>query len=108
MVSADALRYAPGLSLAFEKEVPVKRVFFNNGDWYGPVDSWNVTDSFHLLDYTTMALPYVLKKRNNVLILNAGTGLNISHALRNGVSQIDAVEPHRTVAKLLSNELAGR
>ena len=26
-----------------------------------------LTDSFHLLDYTTMMLPYVLKKRNNVL-----------------------------------------
>src|SRR4030095_13827648 len=37
---------------------------------------------------------------------NAGTGLHISHALRNKASHIDAVEPHRTVAKLLLNELA--
>jgi len=106
VVSADALRYAPGLSLAFDKEVPVKKVIFNNGDWFGPIDSWNAADSFHLLDYTTMALPYVLKKRNTVLILNAATGLHISHALKNNASQIDAVEPHRTVAKLLLNELA--
>src|SRR5688572_10028950 len=106
VVSADALRYAPGLSLAFDKEVPVKKVIFNNGDWFGPVDSWNSVDSFHLLDYTTMMLPYVLKKRNNVLALNAGTGLHISHALRNQALHIDAVEPHRTVAKLLLNELA--
>ena len=105
VVSADALRYAPGLSLAFDKEVPVKKVIFNNGDWFGPVDSWNAADSFHLLDYTTMALPYALKKRNAVLVLNAGTGLNISHALRNNTSHIDAVEPHRGVAKLLLNEL---
>ena len=105
LVSADALRYAPGLSLAFEKEVPVKSVLFNNGDWYGPVDSWNANDSFHLFDYTTMAIPYVLEKRNNVLILNAGTGLYISHALRNGVLHIDAVESHRGVQRLLSHEL---
>src|SRR5688572_17314273 len=105
VVSADALRYAPGLSLAFDKEVPVKKVIFNNGDWFGPIDSRNTTDSFHLLDYTTMMLPYVLKKRNNVLVLNAATGLNISHALSNDASHIDAVEPHRTIAKLLVNEL---
>lgn len=106
VVSADALRYAPGLSLAFDKNVPVKKVIFNNGDWFGPVDSWDPADIFHLLDYTTMMLPYVLKKRNNILVLNAGTGLNISHALWNKASHIDAVEPHRTVAKLLLNELA--
>jgi spermidine synthase len=107
VVSADALRYAPGLSLAFDKEVPAKKVIFNNGDWFGPIDSWNTTDSFHLLDYTTMSLPYVLKKRNKVLVLNAGTGINISHALRHNVSNIDAVEPHQTVAKLLLHELTG-
>ena len=106
VVSADALRYAPGLSLAFDKDVPVKKVIFNNGDWFGPIDSWNKADSFHLLDYTSMALPYALKKINTVLVLNAGTGLNISHALRNNASQIDAVEPHRAVADLLMNELA--
>ena len=106
VVSADALRYAPGLSLAFDKDVPVKKIIFNNGDWFGPIDSWNEADSFHLLDYTSMALPYVLKKRKTVLVLNAGTGLNISQALKNNASQIDAVEPHRAVANLLLNELA--
>ena len=106
VVSAEALRYAPGLSLGFDKEVPVKKVIFNNGDWFGPVDSWNTADSFHLLDYTTMALPYALKERNTVLVLNAGTGLNTSHALKNNVAHIDAVEPHRGVATLLRNELA--
>ena len=106
VVSADALRYAPGLSLAFDKEVPVKKVIFNNGDWFGPIDSWNPADSAHLLDYTTMALPYVLKKRETVLVLNAGSGLHTSHALRHHASHIDAVEPHRGVAKLLLNELS--
>lgn len=106
VVSADALRYAPGLSLAFNNEVPVKKVVFNNGDWFGPVDAWNAKDSFHLLDYTTSALPYVLKKRNKVLVLNAGTGLQVSHALSHGASQIDAVEPHKTVSDLLLHELA--
>jgi predicted membrane-bound spermidine synthase len=106
VVSADALRYAPGLSLAFKGDVPVKNEIFNNGDWFGPVVSWSRRDSFHLLDYTTMALPYLLKPRRKVLVLHAGTGLHVSHALSRGATTIDAVEPHKTVCKLLLHELA--
>ncbi|HKZ67014.1 MAG TPA: hypothetical protein VJ111_11680 [Chitinophagaceae bacterium] len=106
VVSADALRYAPGLSLAFTGEVPVKKEVFNNGDWFGPLVSWNEKDSFHLLDYTTMALPYVLKQRDKVLVLHAGTGLHISHALSRTATNIDAIEPHKTVTNLLLHELA--
>ncbi|HEU4859332.1 MAG TPA: hypothetical protein VFT15_05820 [Chitinophagaceae bacterium] len=105
VVSADALRYAPGLSLAFNHDVAVKDAIFNNGDWFGPVDSWNVKDSFHLLDYTTMAAPYLLKERNKVLVLGAGSGLYVSHALSHGALRIDAVEPHRGVHQLLTDEL---
>ena len=107
VVSAEGLRYAPGLSLAYTGEVPVKKFVFNNGDWFGPVVAWNPGDSSHLLDYTTMALPYILGTKSRVLILHAGTGLHISHALSNNASTIDAVEPHRGVTDLLMKELAG-
>ncbi|ESU20404.1 hypothetical protein FEDK69T_29220 [Flavobacterium enshiense DK69] len=106
VVSADALRYAPGLSLSFTGEVPVKKAVFNNGDWYGPLISWSVKDTFHLLDYTTSALPYELKKINNVLTLHSGTGMFVSHALRRNASFIDAVEPHSAISDLLTHELA--
>lgn len=106
VVSADALRYAPGLSLAFTGEIPVNKEVFNNGDGFGPVVSWNSKDSLNLLDYTTMALPYVLKQRDKVLVLHAGTGLHISHALSRTATAIDAVEPHKTVTDLLLHELA--
>ena len=105
VVSADALRYAPGLSLAFNHDVAVKSAIFNNGDWFGPVDSWNEKDSFHVMDYTTMAAPYFLRKRNKVLILNAGSASHVSLALSHGALQIDAVEPHRGVDHLLLDEL---
>ncbi len=106
VVSADALRYAPGLSLVFNGEVPVQKEVFNNGDWFGPLVSWSRKDSFHLLDYTTIALPYVMKPREKVLVLHAGTGLHVSHALSRGATSIDAVEPHQTMNKLLLHELA--
>lgn len=106
VVSADALRYAPGLSLAFTGEVPVKKAVFNNGDWVGTVVSCKKNDSLHLLDYTTMALPYVLKKRNKALILYAGTGMSVSHACSHDARTIDAIEPNPGITKLLLNELA--
>jgi hypothetical protein len=81
IVSADALRYAPGLSLAFSGDVPVEKEVFSNGDWFGPLVSWNRKDTFHMLDYTTMALPYLGKAQKKVLVLHAGTGLYVSHAL---------------------------
>lgn len=106
VVSAEALRYAPGLSLAFAGEVPVKQAVFNNGDWFGPVVSWHPVDSPHILDYTTTALPYFIKKRNKVLVLYAATGSAVSHALSHDALDIDAVEPQRAIMDLLKYQLA--
>ncbi|MEI6950621.1 hypothetical protein V9K67_25785 [Paraflavisolibacter sp. H34] len=106
VVAADALRFAPGLSLAYTGEVPVKQEVFNNGDGFGPVVSRNRLDTAHLLDYTTMALPYALAPRPRVLVLQAGTGLEVAQALQRGASRVDAVEPHAGVTDLLRHELA--
>jgi hypothetical protein len=106
VVSAEALRYGPGLSLAFTGEIPVTKAVFNNGDWVGPVVSWSSEDSVHLLDFTTSSLAYVLDDINNVLVLHAGTGMNVSHAISRGAKHVDAVEPHRGIVDLLRNELA--
>ena len=35
--ASPALRYAPGLSLTWQKEIPVGKAVFNNGDWFGAV-----------------------------------------------------------------------
>jgi len=106
VVSAEGLRYAPGLSLAFTGEIPVRKAVFNNGDWVGAVVSWRPDDTLHLLDFTTSALPYALTNRNDVLILHSGTGLTVSHAIANGASHVDVVESHPGIAGLLKNELA--
>ena len=106
MVSADALRYAPGLSLAYTADVDVKKALFSNGDWFGPMISWKQNDTSHLLDYTTMALPYVLNKRDRVLVLHSGTGMHVSHAINRGATTIDAVESHKAINHLLLHQLA--
>ncbi len=106
VVTADALRYAPGLSMSFTGDIPVNDVVFCNGDWYGPVVSWSAADTSHFLDYTTNALPYIITIPETTMILEAGTGLNVSHAVTRGATSVTAVEHNRLVTDLLKNELA--
>jgi hypothetical protein len=104
VVSSPALRYAPGLSLTYPQAISSSDVIYNNGDWYASIPMWSEKDSFHLLDYTTMALPYSFGERKNALILHSPAGLEISHALSNNVHLIEAVEPNKIVVSLMRNE----
>jgi hypothetical protein len=106
VVASEALRYAPGLSLAYRSEIPVRKVVFNNGDWFGQLVSWSRADTVHMMDYTTNALPYVTGKREKVLILNSATGVDISHALTRNALKVIALEPNLPVIDLLKNEYA--
>jgi hypothetical protein len=93
--------------LHFDKVVPVQRVCLTTEIGTDPLIHGIQGIAFSLLDYTTMAVPYVLKKRDRVLVLNAANGFHISQALSHGALQIDAVEPHRGVYRVLMRELAG-
>lgn len=92
VVNAPVLRYAPGLSLTYTREIePVRAAVFNNGDWFGAVRKNRST----LLDATASALPYEMRKPQNVLVLEAGTGADVEHALSKGARAVTAVDPHR-------------
>ncbi len=104
VVSSPVQRYAPGLSLTYADAVPPSSVIFNNGDWYASIPPWSKKDTSHILNYTTMALPYVFSEPKNVLLFNAGGGFEVSHALFNNAEQITAIEPNATVISLLKNE----
>lgn len=105
-VNSPALRFAPGLSLAYSGEAPVNQALFVNGDWFGPLVRWKGHDSSFIMNYSTAALPYALGKRVKILSLNAGAGLEAAHALALNAAEITAVEPNSVVLKLLRTELA--
>jgi hypothetical protein len=108
VVSSPLLRYAPGLSLTYSKTVLPSPVIFNNGDWYTSIYPWSKKDTSHLLNYTTMALPYSLGQQKKVLLLNANGGSEISLVLFNDAKQIYAIEPNKIVISLLKNEYASQ
>ncbi len=107
VVSSDALRHAPGLSLAYTGEIPVRKAVFNNGEWFGPLVAWTREDTTHMMDYSTTALSFITRQRERVLVINAGTGTDISHALTHGVRHVTAIEPNIPVISMMMREYAG-
>ncbi len=107
VISSPALRYAPGLSLTYTDKLGAVSGLFINGDWSGPLINLSNKDSLYILDYTPAALPYRISKRENVLILNSGTGKDVQHSLANNTALVTAVEANGTLISLLQNELAG-
>ena len=106
VIESPSIRYAPGLSLSFTEDILVSDVLYINGNWFGPLSDRDESDSIHFLDYTTHNLPYLISKPNNVLILDARTGLHADHALWKGASKVTFVEENKMVFDLLKNEIA--
>jgi hypothetical protein len=104
--AGPALRWAPGLSLAYTREVPVRAAVFVNGNWFGPIFPWSPEAAEHLLDHSTAALPYALASPARVLVLHAGTGAEVGQALARGAHRVVAVEPHGAVPELLGERFA--
>lgn len=105
-VSSPVLRYAPGLSLTAQTTAGVKAAAFINGDWIGAVTERNKTDTGFILDHSTLALPYIMAKRDKVLVLRSATGIDITHALGNGAKNIVAVESNAIILSALKNEFS--
>jgi hypothetical protein len=101
VVASPALRYAPALSLSHAGEAPVRKHLFVNGDLLGPIPRFGPETSGHILDHTTMALPYVMKERQSVAVLHAGTGAAVAQALARDARRVDAVMENRGVLRLL-------
>ena len=106
VLSSPSLRYAPGLSLAYPGRIPVTKAVFNNGDWFGAVVPWPGEARESFLDFTTGALPFAIGTWKRVLLLDAGTGIQVSQALDRGAHRVTAVDPHPVALSLLRQELA--
>lgn len=106
VVSSPALRFAPALSLSYTGQVPVKKNIFVNGDFFGVIPRFSPGQSDHVLNYTTQALPWIMQRRENILMLNAGEGAPLAHAFSHAPAHVDAIVPNRGVVTLLQNQFA--
>jgi MFS family permease len=97
IVKSPALRYAPGLSLQYRDPIPSRPVLFSNGNQRGPLAEFPSENTHHLYEWSTLNLPYTLRKPDKILILNAGTGDLVSHALSHHPKQITACESNEGI-----------
>ena len=102
VVRSDAQRMAPGLSLVGGVEPPVRDVMFVNGDSFGVLLGRGIASGGHVLDATTRVLPYVVRETGRVLVMDAATGVDVSHALARGAAAVTAVEENRQTNRLLT------
>lgn len=108
ILSSPVLRYAPGVSLTYRKPYPVRKAVFTNGNWSGYLVP--ITDKLDttILNYTTQSLPFYIEEIRNVLILNAGTGENVSLAISNNIGKISATDANPEIFEILQNSFADR
>jgi hypothetical protein len=97
-------RFAPGLSLLAPVTPPEQVAVFHDGHPAGVIHRGSEGPSaLDFLRWTPMALPYALLDRPRVLVVGAGGGGDVWHALIEKASHVDAVEPHRELIDFAVN-----
>lgn len=101
-------RHAPGLSLSLAEEPPAQLGVYTDGDGFMPINRFDGDlRPLAYLDGLTAALPYHLLARPRVLVLGAGSGQDVLHALQQHASSVDAVEINPRLLALVEADLAG-
>ena len=106
VVYSPAQRFAPAVSFSYTNEIPGGSAIFVNGNYYGAILPITEKPEYHILNFTTQHLPFVISNPQKVLCINAGSGKAVSHALANNAAEIDAIIENRAITRLMKGELA--
>lgn len=104
IISSPMIRSAEGLSLKFTGTIESGYAILANGDLIGNLLSISKNDSMNFLNFTTSQLPFVMGKRDKVLILNSGSGSDVLRSLYSGARSVTAVEPNSSLISILTNK----
>ncbi|HAV42425.1 TPA: hypothetical protein DCX15_00200 [bacterium] len=108
LVESKGIRYAPGLSLAYEGSIPPQKGLFIDGDNMTGVVDIDKLESLEFTNWLPQAVAYKVTKPERVLILKASGGMDVLGALYQGTKEIKAVEENLFVWKVLSKEIGQR
>jgi hypothetical protein len=110
VVGSALIREVPGLSLNYgldgngqEGSIPPQKAIFSDGDALSVITRFrgDLKELEHL-DFTTMALPYHVRRLRKVLVVGAGGGADVLLALKEKASHIIALESNAQVAELMT------
>jgi len=92
IVKSGAVRYAPGLSYTFRGRLPSQLGLTIDGNSLQGITEYNNLTELEFIDYLPTSLPYRLRNKSKVLIINPGGGLDVLTALYQNASSIQVVE----------------
>ena len=104
IISSTLLRYSPGLSLNFVGEIPQGEAIFINAESAGFKITNPIQSNFNFLKKSTLALPFVLKQPQKILILNSSGGVEINRAIVNNAKSIYVTEKNPILSKIISSQ----
>ncbi len=107
VLQSSGVRWAPGLSFAFDGALPPQMGLYLDGSIASAVtESRQVRPNSDFVRFLPGALPYRLKASPRVLVLQPRGGVEVTSALRLGARQVTVVEPESAVARLMKSSLA--
>ena len=114
VLGSSLIREVPGLSLNYgldgkgqEGVLPNQKTIFSDGEALSTITRFkgDLNELEHL-DFTTMALPYHVRRPEKVLVVGAGGGTDVLLALKQKASRIVALESNPQVAELMTGPFA--
>jgi len=102
---SPAVRFAPGLSLTYLDSLPRQIGLSIDGSDINAVTDAGSTESLRFLSYLPSALPYVMARRDDVLILEPKGGLHVVLAGYYGAQNIYKVDSNPLVIKVIKDTL---
>ncbi len=108
IIDSPAIRFAPGLSLLYEKELPPQLGLSTDGGELSAITRIKDLEEPQLefLSYLPSSLAYSLTESPRTLIIEPKGGLDVLSSLYFNASQIKVIEANPLTAKLLCQELA--
>ncbi len=89
---SPAVRFAPGLSLAYLEPLPEQIGFAVDGGNVSAITGTADRSALKFLSWLPAALPYEIRPRNRVLVLDPGGGLQMLLARHYGAGEIMGIE----------------
>ncbi len=107
VLKSPAVRYAPGLSLLYQDELPPQLGLSVDGEELTAITGFKETEDTDLrfLSSLPSSLAYSFVKNPKTLIIEPKGGLDVLAALINKASKITVIESNPLISKILGQEL---
>lgn len=103
IIKSPANRYAPGLSFKYMEDLPPQLGIANDGGDLNAVTRWSGDkEKLRFIDYLPSAIPYVIGKNDDVLIIEPKGGLPVLTAIYYSSKNIDKVESNPVIIKAVN------